>query len=296
MDTLTASVLIRITGLLLLSPASGTSNHPTYVLMPTTQERHYAQVGFVSRSGAGCAWYQDRICYVDIDGWSLEIGNAEASTAAQPPYGLPNLSKAVERPVRSDVLAPTPNTAVLRARIALNAGDKAHTCPIARWEFSRDTVELPNVVEWRIPDLGAQTLVLKRSRLDDPSTVDTITILEPEVNGIIYLFIRHVPEAERDHRYKGRVLALGDPATHFAAMYNLLDMTENRNRPLPTYRGRTWNVCAWAVEERIQSLQLQMAMGPERRKPLDLDFLNPGTLTCMPASGTPNLSARHQLT
>jgi hypothetical protein len=293
-DTLAVTVLIRMTGLLLLTPSNTSGRLPVHVLMPATGNlsAHVAQVGFRGANTRWCAFWDDGICYVNMEGWSLDIRRPVGPTSGTThmPKGAANVSSTVGRRVRSQHLGQTPGRMV-RSRISLYSGSVSATCAIASWRWTststRDT--LANVLDWTISNWGRKYLVLTRQPLD-PQPHESAEIIDTlyadPVTNTIELFIRHVPAAEQDHDYVSNLPPQQDTHTsgsqrnHFHGYYDLLGVRHDGVRPVPSdprrliENGQEKRWCPWAT-----------VAGPERL--VIIDVKNAGTMSCMVAAGNP---------
>lgn len=273
MDIITTTLIVRMTGLLLLSPSQANGNHPTYVLMPQTHglvEWHVAQVGY---RAPGCAGLRDGVCWESLDGWSLEVGTSSTNPGAvRFPYAESNLTQLTGLHVRRDLFDPQPDTGVLKARVILHSGAIADQCAMGRWSLRQDSERLPlaNVIAWRIRNVPTASGVLRLKSLRDPTRVKTIPLPS---DG--QLFIRHVRPTEISGLHPAP--ALHDTAEHFDAIYDLFD-GDIAARPLPVYRRRDWfHRCR----------QIWTLRPPPRTEALHLNA-SPTTVSCMMATGFPS--------
>jgi hypothetical protein len=197
-------VLIKLTGLLLLTPDTHAGALPMHVLMPDSGNHasptHYPEIGYHTRTPRECgprpgsttdpaAFYYDsiqQICYVNMDGWSMEIGTRkDDSTSVVLPLGTYNLSTALGTYVDRKLLSDSPGTHV-RSHLTLNEGAPEPDSSCAPYLFTvprkrpngveTDSMRLTNVVAWRISDFREPGVVLVRRRLnsgieDKPDTV-----------------------------------------------------------------------------------------------------------------------------
>lgn len=269
MDTVTVSLIIRLTGLLVFAPQNSAGNMPVHVLMPqiTDTTPHFAQLGYRGPN-SGCAYFQHGICYINLDGLSLEIGRNVPGPTVALPHGASNVSNASGRRVLPQLVGPRPDATLLRSRITLNQGAVSDTCSMGRWEFEGTIRGLHNVVEWTVPDLPSGPVELVLKSLDGTTTVRTLR-LTPNNAGEVELYVRHVTRRERDHNVTGPAPALGDAAHHFDEVYKLFG-APHENTPVPVYRGTTGKRCGWI-----------------REPGGNLPTRSPGTVSCMVSSGTP---------
>jgi hypothetical protein len=286
------TVLVRMTGLLLFSPTTPQGGGPTNIILPTTfpLPPHVAQLGYRKRTGDGCAYWQDDICYVDVRGWSLEIGTPGNASPAPQVRGNASRAQTVHRPVPARNVGHNPILNV-RARFKLYEGQQDSTCDLGRFTLRNEIdVPLTNVVYWRF-SYPSRTLVIYGARLNsglgNPPRSEFLRVAANSSN-VIELFIRHVPRSEQAHtteadrirraRHPGRgphskQMDPGDSATHFSAYYRLLD-PPGRSGPLPVFVGRTSHppYCVWARGRGNRLLEV---------------IANAGTMSCMVAAGDP---------
>jgi hypothetical protein len=249
MDTVTVALVIRMTGLLLITPADAGGSGPVHVLFPQTghlREPHVAQVGYRAPE---CAARPDGICWRDIAGLSLEVGQAAAAGPVRLPYPESNLSNLLGLHVPASFLGTAPDAGVLKSRVTLNSGAVTGACALGRWSIPHPApgVPLANVVEWTIPDLPAESVVLRGTRLGQPGVTETIR-LPTNGSGTIELYIRHLPQDEANYEdgivteYEPAPAIPGEPAKHFGPLYELLDGGPDA-RPLPVFLGETGESC-----------------------------------------------------
>ncbi|MFL5381840.1 MAG: hypothetical protein ACJ8GN_04930 [Longimicrobiaceae bacterium] len=300
------TVFIKLTGLLFLTPSTQAGDLPMHVLMPATESapmRHVPEIGYPS-SAADCRYTYDPaegVCYVNLDGWYVEIGPPGNPSAAALPPGATNLSSALNRYVDRSLFGETPD-ARLRSRVTLNAGAPGRSC--ARFLFKlgqplpngqpSDSVPLTNVLDWEIQGLSEGSLVLVRRPLNPRPGHDTpeeVGILMPDANHAIKLFIRHVPEAEAMH-LPTPLPEPGTPVTHFNAYYDLLGVP-SLGRNLPTLRSSHGPdaECTWSG---ASSVAASASAGPAATGHGPPNVVRPtgipagaGTAACMVASGLP---------
>jgi|GEM_PF-5229382 len=292
------TVLIRLTGLLLLTPDKQAGDLPMHVLMPSPGAHvpmpHVPEIGFLTSSAAACKPYsgsttapaafqydpQERVCYVNMNGWWMEIGTRRIGNppAPQLPPGVMNLSTALGFFVERSLLGNTPDSRI-RSRVTLNDGVPGDTCNRFRFRVRKrdvngtvkDTVlSLTNVLDWQIHQFQQPNLVLVRRRLNPPQGMDkpdTLFIVPPR-GGVITLFVRQLTQKEKDHVGIPSP-ALGDSATHFHAYLDLLKVPESGRR-VPTLQSTGGPPCDWPFV-------------PSFVRPL----FSPGTAGCMVASALP---------
>lgn len=278
-------IVIKLTGLLLLTPNTETGSPPMNVLMPTTRnlaEAHVAQLGFHGDSTALCAHYDTlaRICYVDMDGWSMDIGQSGGNpSSTRLPRGTANLSDRRERHVHRNLLGNNPGDTV-RSRITIYGGSVTDSCALARWSFNGSPFDMPNVLDWTIPDFPHRQLTLRRRQLNRGGSAreQTIARLRP-VNGRIELFIRHIPSSEQNELDAGNTTPSthrprpGATADHFGAYFDLLNVPAAQRPSLPVATTVLQDRCSWVKGVAIEAF-------------IDV-AASPGTASCMVAGGLP---------
>jgi hypothetical protein len=303
MDTVMvmATLVIRMTGLLLFVPDQGMDGRPTHVLMPasTNIPDHVAQVGFRSPNGAGCDEYDPfyGICYFDMTGYSLRIPDGSPSASGAPmPSGAFNVTGAVNRRVPRSFLGDAPPRDRVRARVTLPAGQLAERpCGIARLAVPGGvSYALHNVVDWIVSDvqLPGGRLVLQRVPLGG-GTPNTILDGRVSAGESVQLFVRQVPETEKYPPTTVTRPALGDLATHMHAFYDMLGVGPSENRPIPRVTGTfglpaacSWGETSqeWQGIQKLQGLQQTQALVEMRRR---RPGASPTTVNCMVASALP---------
>lgn len=281
MDTTTVAVtlLIRMTGLLLFVPDQGTDGRPTHILMPHTgmsMPAHVAQVGYRSATGAGCDEYWDRICYFNVTGYSVRM---PASSASEPPAQLPagaiNLTNLVQRRVPRSYLDGAPPPDRVRSRITLPSGEVRAHCGLVDFTIAGAGFQPNHVVDWTVSDvaLADGRLVLVRVPFSGEKP-DTILNVVLTANQEFNLFVRQVPETERDHPAPEDPPALGDLAHHFHAFYDMLGVEDDpAKRPIPRVSGTVGHprACPW-----FEAALARVEITP-----------SPTTVNCMVASALP---------
>lgn len=234
MDTVTiaATLVIRMTGLLLISHTDARDSLPAYVLVPKTHmlsERHVAQVGYRTSPLLCPNGLDDNgVCWENLAGWSLELGPSIAGKTGLP-HAEANLTSNTGLRVRNALLRRGVDpTGLLASRVILNSGEITDECAMAQWSIQTDSqrVHMPNVLVWRVPNVTE--LRMKSLTNSGEKTIPLPRDLE--------LFIRHVPEAET--RGFVPVIPLREPAHHYSAIYNLFE--GNGTRHLPVYRATNW--------------------------------------------------------
>lgn len=278
------TVLIKLTGLLLLAPNTHDGKLPLHVLAPVpgsqVQMPHVPEVGVVIPKPeckiGGDIWYDDTagVCYVNMDGWFMEIGTPEhAPTSVVLPFATTNLSTALNRFINPAFFGETPDATKLRSRVTINGGIPSESCELYKFNVLNPdgsgtllTSPLTNVLDWEIQNVQGSQLVLVRRPLnpgpghDKPEPVFWIT---PQA-GHVQVVIRQVTDDERKHQ---PTTHQSPPFrnTHFHAYYDLLGIsTTGRHLPDLVEDGKD-SQCIWPGDP---------AAGPS-------------TPTCMIAGGLP---------
>lgn len=278
-------ILIHMTGLLLLTPASSDSALPMYVLMPKPHNfmpEHVAEIGYREPQENRCTGRgrrydgQDHVCYVDINGYALELPSSAAAASSQGPARaadepwLVDLSRHTNHPVRPDLFSSDP-PGRLRSRIEFHSGSLLPDhCSVARWWFDGKQAEIANVVTWEIENGGEDRVELVLTPLHRGATE---RIVPPVIeNNTVELFVWQVPPGERHlirdqaGHLHGRYSAIAESsARHFHAYYSLLHVPWLKHRPIPHDPDTIVESCPWTKETR-----------------------GAGTAACMVAGGTPS--------
>jgi hypothetical protein len=195
-----------MTGMLLLVPPKAIGG-PTHILMPPVPD-HLSWIGFnVKERTDKCVDYDPArgICYVDMNGWTLDpirAATGSGNTATSFPRNLLNLTYASGK--KFNLAAAIAQS---RSHITLGSGSITDSCSLAHWELfpignrnARETNSFINVMEWQIPDLRADRLVLVR-RKRGSTEAETLATLTPR-GGRIELLIMHVPSDERPSKFR----------------------------------------------------------------------------------------------
>lgn len=284
MDTTTvaATLVIRLTGLLLFVPDQGTDGRPTHVLMPSSGNlsAHVAQVGYRTQNSSGCDYYRNQICYFNVTGYYLEMpGSATGSGPGTLPAGALNLTDLSGHRVPRRFLGTTPPTDTVRSRITLPAGRVTGRCQLAEFGIGGSPVEVDQVVEWTVSDavLPNGRLVLQRVPFNGGSP-QTIVNVSVSANQRFELFVRQVPTTQQHHPGPGPGPVLGDLGDHMHAFYNLLGVpSDSSKRPIPRVTGTLGfpRACPWVPSTALHG------------KALAEIFPSPTTVNCMVASALP---------
>jgi hypothetical protein len=266
------SVVVKMSGLLLLTPSNSGHALPYYALLPQAagHEAHFAFRQPTGSCPAGTV-REDDLCQFRFEGDEITIG-APVPTESVPLNGsVGNVSKAAGVPVPRSLLGDHPPTDTLRARIRLNAGTQTDQCYLARWFFNGDPwAPLGNVITWTFSQSESGNLVLVLRKLADlDAPPETIVVRRP-ASGPFELFILHAPP--RDDPKASFLME----ARHFDYYYDMLGVAPAGRRPLPVLLRKEAPDCfsAWT------------------RTPAGLDHISrvstaPGAPTCLVAGGTP---------
>jgi hypothetical protein len=283
-------VMIRLTGLLLFSPA-GQNGGPMHILMPGMPS-HVAQIGFRKDTRTGCQNWVGGVCYVSLENSTIELGRPGRSQRVTLPPG--NVSRAVDKRVAASHLQAVPqDVPALKGRLTLHEGKIEHLCSLGRFALQQgasvDTINLVNVVEWKYWSPGEQ-LVLTRRRLRENGPQDTTWNVDPDrtPTRTVELFIRHIPSNEAGEVQPAATsMKVGDPVEHFEAFYKLLS-PETASGPIPHFVGALDKLCPWPVSTNRTFMTLRHDFLPP---------VNAGTMSCMVGAGDPpstvGLAAQH---
>jgi hypothetical protein len=279
-------VVIRLTGLLLVTPANGNGG-PMHILFPEPPGgigAHVAQIGFWKADRTGCEhWIEisdlpDKrgVCYVRLNNSTLTLGREGNSQLVAVPGG--NASRVDNHPVDTAFLAPTlqdaPALRALRTRITLHEGFFDDSCALGRFTLRQHgevrPVNLFNVLRWtyRLP-LRDSILELARRRFRTTGVgVDSIWKVSADKSHTIELFIRSIPTNEAGTDLTDDDIEPGNEVPHFGAFYRLL--SPPAAGPLPRLVAETGQSCWWPMARKIEKM----------------DF-TAGTMSCMVAGGDP---------
>jgi hypothetical protein len=261
------TVLIKFTGLLLLTPNTNAGALPLHVLMPIPGSQvpmpHFPEVGVKipkdQCSVGGDIWWDEagEVCYVNMDGWFMEIGppSGGSPSPVKLPFETTNLSTALHRYLDAALLGETPDRTRLRSRVTIYSGAPGPSPSCELYEFKiknpigsgTTTSPLTNVLDWRIDNVQQPELVLVRRPLnpgaghDRPETVFVV----PPTSGVVEVYVRQVPDDERQHKTPTETQQPPFKNTHFHAYYDLLEIPWDE-RVLPDLTGRTATPsCPW---------------------------------------------------
>lgn len=290
-------VVVKLTGLLLLTPNTADHRLPMHVLMPVPHGSHLAQIGYRQTTNHRCDSYDLdlSICYRNMEGYYMDIGSEIASPGPNSVVfkgDIGDVSDAGNARVDPSYFGNNPGP-YLRARITLRSGTQTGSCNLGRWSFNGDGwAPLANVVTWSIPNGGTDSVLLTRRRFRSEPTAppEILAVLRPVQGRPVELFIRQIPpnaarldvfrtEDERTHDSMHGLLHRSPfkplmNADHFEAFYDLLGLSPSASRPLPRLWLQVGSNCLWA---RSMNGVLSGNINP----------LAPGTPTCMVAGGTP---------
>jgi hypothetical protein len=271
MDTIT--VIVHMTGLLLLAPSSPTGAYPLHVLAPrpnATMPHHAPELGWSSTKHAcDTSRYRfdkaEKLCYVRLDSMAVELGaGGQPTSSLVPPVGLVVVSTQAN-PVKRAWFGNMPGDEI-RSRVTLLSGSARVGCPYAKWKVGSTEVILDNVVNWVSTGVPGPSITLMGSRLNvdstNPPTVNLGTLQAK--HGVIELWLRQEPSGAM-----GGGSGSQNKAVHFHSFYDVLGVGANDQtaRRIPEVKTKLNRHCRWGSK----------------------DFLdeNPGTATCMPAGGLP---------
>lgn len=247
------TVLIHLTGLLVVVPPKG-SGDMTYVVMaePTT-EPHVAQIGFeaaTNRPGL-CKHHQQGICYVEIGvntgDWSLEPVGAGGTTQmpgmGQLPRGLVNLTRGSGGNYRVDTSA-LGNRAL--ARFGSGRPSVSYPpCSLAEWTYkpngapTAETVYPANVVSWEmeLPQSSFQLVFKRVGGTPNDTAIVTLTPSGKPVEIVAaYLPVNDMARLRAGTPNLPPVYTAGTPADHFHDLYNPLRVPPDPAlRPVPRF-------------------------------------------------------------
>jgi hypothetical protein len=266
------SVVIKLSGLLLLTPSNSAHELPYYALLPQA-EGHEAYFAYRQPTGS-CPVGVERdgeLCYFRFEGDEITIGAPVPPDSVLLNGSLGNVSKAAGMPVTASLLGDHPPTDRLRARIRLNAGAQTDQCYLARWFFNGNPwAPLGNVITWTFTYTDPGDLVLTRRKLADlKGAPETIVVRRP-ASGPFELFILHAPPRD------GAKTSFLMEARHFNYYYDMLGVAPAGPRPLPVLLRKEASDCFSSWTQRAGDLG-----GISRVT------TSPGAPTCLVASGTP---------
>lgn len=260
------TLVIHMTGLLLLTPDTRAGAFPLHVLMPTEGRSrvptHMAQIGWVS-TAAACPKndsydYDGGKCYFKLDGWAVELGRGGIASVLLPPAGP--LDVTYLHKVNRSWFGPMP-VAGMRSRVSIYSGHlrAEEACSFARWTIDNVTGRrLPNVVTWETA-LPGSILRLTATRRDEAGTTVSMNFKNFGPTGEVELFLRQEPITPPPEQRPPFV------ASHYVAIYGLLGYSGNDHLRIPRDGHPTAEGCRGKLQF----------------------FPNPGTPTCMPAVGIP---------
>lgn len=302
----TLSIVIRLSGLLLLSPDSfSTSNGkyylPLHVLMPQTpgiaQIAHHIPEIVFSSTSQECPtkldssmeldqYWRTNYCHVKIDGWSVDIGTPATPTLFTEWVPQANISRFFNARLDRDLFSKeVPGTAggKLASRVNIYGGAQSDDCLFGWFTIGFfSPIPLVHVVEWTTSVQGTTfPLVRRRVNAAGMPQAETLTTLRA---GKSTVYVRNAPEstylselpagiaAKTARGQRDSTMAPTHSATvtvdHYRAFYHLLGIDGS---PVPKLYVPANEQCPW-----------DLAVS---RKALFKD--DPGTQTCMVAVGLP---------
>jgi hypothetical protein len=256
-------VVIKMSGLLLLTPSTSEGQLPYYALLPK-ENHHEARLGYREPTGLCPAGTEKdgEICYFRIEGYDITIGTYTPAGPIELNGAVANVSRAAGMPVRTSLLGNHPPTDTLQARVRLNAGEQTDQCYLARWFFNGNPwAPLGNVITWTFTHSEPGNLKLTFRKLDNlGGPTRTVEVPHP-ARGDVELFILHALPPPEDTRTSFLM-----EARHFDHYYNMLGVAPTGRRPLPVLlrRDPLRSGCPWAPGSR-----------------------SPGAPTCLVAGGAP---------
>jgi hypothetical protein len=271
------SVVIKLSGLLLLTPSNSDYELPYYALLPRA-DGHEAYFAY-RRPTDDCVEpteWDGELCYLNIEGYDITIGASVPPAGSMPFNGsLGNVSGAAGIPVPEAFVGEHPPAEKLRGRIRLNAGEQTAECHLGRWLFNGNLwAPLGNVVTWEFTDSRTNDLVLTLRNLAN-STTQTLVVQGSQSQNTFELFILHVPE-EDDRRVSFLM-----KARHFNHYYDMLGVDPAGRRPLPRLLLKVGSECSWLPSDDPVTKALADTRG------IRLLRTAPGAPTCLVAGGTP---------
>jgi hypothetical protein len=256
MDTLT--IIIHMTGLLLLSPAPTPGGPALQVLAAAPTRKmgeHQVRIGYFSRERTpNCVVYQKNICWVNIDGWALSFGTPNANAEPSPlPQHMADVSWTAPHSIPLKRFGNEPGTKV-RARVTIYGGQVEGSCSLGSWDFGVDSLPLQNVVSYRIPNAATGRRVsLLGTRLNShqPAPPQQVLGTVEAEDSTVNLFLFEIPTTEAEKLEGLDILTAarnhvmttrekepdkGAEANHYRAFYNLIGAHFYHHRPNPRYR------------------------------------------------------------
>jgi hypothetical protein len=270
-------VVIKMSGLLLLTPSNSSNALPYYALLPNASG-HEAYFAYRQTAREGCEeWVEEQqLCVFDPAGYEITIGSAISMTAPSEVElngAVGNVSKAAGVLVPASLLGSHPSTdgvRGIRARIRLNAGEQTDQCYLARWFFNGNPwAPLGNIVTWQFTADPGDLVLTRRKLADLEAPPETIVVRRP-ASGPFELFILHVPQKEN---YSASFLM---EARHFNHYYDMLGVAPAGRRPLPVMLRKQPSDCYSSWTQRPGDLVAIHRVST-----------SPGAPTCLVAGGTP---------
>jgi hypothetical protein len=245
----TITLIINMTGLLLLAPNTHSGGFPLHVLMPIEGQSgkvplHIAELGWRSSDSAcpstAAYRFESGVCYFNLDGWSVELGQGGTPTSGVvvPPAGPLDVSYG--RKVNPVWFGMNPGGSI-RSRVSIHSGLAMPGCPFASWTLNGiQDVQLPNVVTWAtaIPGPGL-TLTATKLNMGSGTPITVDFKIFPTPTNTIELFLRQEP---------AETMRVGSPpftSPHLHAFYDLLGYP-NEERLFPQDGYPTGRRCVWS--------------------------------------------------
>jgi hypothetical protein len=300
----TLTIVIRLTGLLLLTPESYNPIDRQYylplnVLMPQTPgpvqiARHIPEIVFSSTSQE-CPTKMDHLkldqywragyCHVNIDGWSVDIGTPSTPTIFAETVPQANLSRFFGVPLKRSLFTEVPGTqgGAIASHVNIYGGSQSGKCLFGTFTIgSSSPVPLINVVEWTTSVQSATFPLVRRRTKAGVEEREELTTLRA---GKSTVYVRNAPEPTylselpigiaRRMRSSTMAAVHARPhpvnhqytVDHYRAFFHLLNVTADP----PQLHQQSNERCPWDPDV--------------SRKALRKD--DPGTQTCMVGVGLP---------
>lgn len=211
LPTARPTLVVQMTGMLMLVPENKTGK-PVHVFTPPPPDSiyHYNFIVFRDDGTAQCTARGDGLCAVDMEGWFLDpIGITSGSGTARLPFGALNYSRG------AGGIKVNPRRARDSANswLTLQGGSAGYTCSLATWSFDAygptpvDRVPILNVLEWKIPDLPQDRVVLTRRRIDDPEHSELLATLRPDSLDRVELLVAHITEDDAQNVFTSAMMS-----------------------------------------------------------------------------------------
>lgn len=284
------TVLIRMTGLLLLTPQNSDGTGTMHVVMPKTGASvgtpiHFAQLGYdPTLFGPACPHQlEDGLCYLDVGSSMVNIGaRASGPGTTLPQPGIADITEATGANVPRSRFEKK-DTKVF-ALINLYSATITDTCAIAEWEYGppqhRRRQNLSNVVDWKIQNLPGTDLPLYRNNMPGEAvdSVPLVTLRPAQGTRTIELYLRHSSKPAASGR-------------HFHVLHDLAGAggTNLPDTPVPIILNGEPRQCDWVVPHGSVWLELHRAISTRDGSEMPLLKLrdDPTTQSCIVGSGLP---------